>query len=124
MNDRGFTLLESVISLAILSITLVAMLPAFQTFMDANTLSEERSNALAAAQVVMEALRHEDPSLLPSSGSSPIEAVQVGAHEYEVVTHFCRNSSYCGTDIRHIMVEVSFAGKSIYTIETVFTRLH
>ena len=124
MNSKGFTLLESVISLAILSITLVGMLPAFQTFMDANTLSEERSNALAAAQEVMETLRHKDPSSLPSSGSSAIEAVQVGSHEYEVVTHFCQNSSYCGSDIRHITVEVSFAGKSVYTIETVFTRLH
>ena len=124
MNSKGFTLLESVISLGILSITLVGMLPAFQTFMDANSLSEERSNALAAGQEVIEALRHKDPSSLASSGSSPIEAVQVGSHEYEVVTHYCLNSSYCGSDIRHITVEVSFAGKIVYTIETVFTRLH
>ena len=124
MNSKGFTLLESIIALAILSITLVGMLPAFQTFMDANTLSEERSNALAAAQEVMESLRHKDPSSLPSSGSSAIEAVQVGSQEYEVVTHYCQNGTYCGSDIRHITVEVSFAGKSVYTIETVFTRLH
>jgi prepilin-type N-terminal cleavage/methylation domain-containing protein len=123
MSSKGFTLLESLISLGILSITLVSMLPAFQTFMDANTLSEERSNALAAAQEVMEALRHEDPSSLPTSGSSAIQAVQVGSQEYEVVTHYCLNGTYCGSDIRHITVEVSFAGKSVYTIETVFTRL-
>jgi prepilin-type N-terminal cleavage/methylation domain-containing protein len=124
MNARGFTLLESVIALGILSVTLMAMLPAMQTFMDANTLSEERSDALAAAQEVMEALRHRDPASLPSSGSAAVQAVQVGAHEYEVVTHYCQNGSYCGTDTRHITVEVSFAGKSVYTIETVFTRLH
>ena len=50
MNQRGFTLLESLIALALLSVTLVALIPTFQNFMDANTVSEERSNALAAAQ--------------------------------------------------------------------------
>jgi prepilin-type N-terminal cleavage/methylation domain-containing protein len=124
MNSKGFTLLESLISLGILGITLVAMVPAFQTLMDANSVSEERSNALAAAQEVMEGLRHKDPASLPSSGSSAVQAISVGAHEYEVVTHFCRDTTYCGSDSRHIVVEVSFAGKDVYAIETVFTRLH
>jgi prepilin-type N-terminal cleavage/methylation domain-containing protein len=123
MNERGFTLLEALISLAILGIVLVALVPTFQTFLNANTLSEERSNAVAAAQRVMEVLRHQDPASLPSSGSSAIQAVSVGEHEYEVVTHYCQESKYCGTDIRHIVVEVSFAAKVVYTVETVFTRL-
>jgi prepilin-type N-terminal cleavage/methylation domain-containing protein len=124
MNSKGFTLLEALVSLGILGVTLAAILPAFQALMDANSLSEERSNALAAAQEVMEGLRHEDPASLPSSGSSAVQAVTVGAHEYEVVTHYCRDTTYCGADSRHIVVEVSFAGKDVYEIETVFTRLH
>lgn len=124
MSSKGFTLLESLVALGILGVTLMAMVPAFQMLMDANSLSEERSNALAAAQEVMESLRHQDPASLPSSGSSPVQAVSVGAHEYEVVTHYCRNTTYCGSDSRHIVVEVSFAGKDVYAIETVFTRLH
>ena len=123
MNSKGFTLLEALISLGILGVTLVAMVPAFQTLMDANSVSEERSNALAAAQEVMEGLRHEDPASLPASGSSAVQAISVGAHEYEVVTHYCRNTTYCDSDSRHIVVEVSFAGKDVYAIETVFTRL-
>lgn len=124
MNEKGFTLLEALVSLGILGITLVAMLPAFQSFMDANSLSEERSNALAAAQEVIESLRHKDPASLPSSGSSPVQAVTVGQHEYEILTHYCQESTYCDADSRHIVVEVSFAGKNIYAVETVFTRLH
>lgn len=124
MKSDGFTLLESLVALGILGVTLVAMLPAFQAFMDANSVSEERSNALAAAQEVMETLRHADPASLPTSGSSAVQAVTVGEHEYEVVTHYCQNSTYCGTDSRHIVIEVAFAGKDVYTIETVFTRLH
>jgi len=124
MNSKGFTLLESLISLGILSITLVTMIPAFQTLMDANSVSEERSNALAAAQVVIESLRHEDPASLPKDGASTLQAVAVGNHEFEVETHFCAETTYCGTDSRHILIEVSFAGKVVYKIETVFTRLH
>jgi prepilin-type N-terminal cleavage/methylation domain-containing protein len=124
MNEKGFTLLEALVSLGILGITLVAMLPAFQSFMDANSVSEERSNAVAAAQVVIESLRHKDPASLPASGSSPVQAVTVGQHEYEILTHYCQNPSYCDADSRHIVVEVSFAGKDVYTVETVFTRLH
>jgi prepilin-type N-terminal cleavage/methylation domain-containing protein len=123
MNCKGFTLLESLVTLGILGVTLVAMIPAFQTLMDANSVSEERSNALAAGQQVMEALRHQDPASLPSSGSIA-QAVAVGHHEYEIETHYCQNSTYCDADSRHIVVEVSFAGKIVYTIETVFTRLH
>jgi len=123
MNQRGFTLVESLIALALLSVTLVALIPTFQNFMDANTVSEERSNALAAAQEKIETLRHIDPASLPSSGSSGVEAIQVGEHEFEVETHYCRQSAYCGSASRHILVEVSFAGKQVYAIETVFTRL-
>ena len=124
MSQRGFTLLESTIALAILSIALVAMIPGFQTFMDANSLSEERSNALAAAQRTLEVLRYKDPSTLPTSGNDGIQAVTVGNHQYEVVTHYCQNASYCGSASRHIVVEVAYGGKNVYTVETVFTQLH
>jgi len=124
VNARGFTLLESLIALGILSVTLVATIPAFQALMDANSVSEERSNALAAAQAAIEALRYEDPASLPTGGASTVQAIEVGNQEYEVETHFCADSTYCGTDSRHIVVEVSFAGKVVYTVETVFTRLH
>ena len=123
MNSRGFTLLEAVISLAILVVVMAALIPTFQNFLHANTVSERRSNALAAAQVMIEALRHKDPGSLPQTGSSDIEAVAIGEHEYELVAHFCQSSEYCDADSRHIVVEVSFAGKTVYTIESVFTRL-
>lgn len=124
MNEKGFSLIESLVALAILGITLAALVPAFQSFLDANSVSEERSNALAAGQQAMEALRHRDPASLPSSGSSAAQIITVGNHEFEVVTHYCIEPSYCGTGTRHIVMDVGFAGKDIYQIETVFTRLH
>ena len=124
MNARGASLIETVAALAILGIALAAAVPAFMLQMDTNTFAEHHSGAVAAAQQVMETLRNQDPASLPSSGSSAIQAVTVGHHEYEAVTHYCQRSVYCGSDSRHIVIEVSFAGQMVYTIETVFTRLH
>jgi prepilin-type N-terminal cleavage/methylation domain-containing protein len=123
MGDRGFTLIEAVFALAILGITIAAVLPAFVDFLDANTLSEERSNAVAAAQQVMEELRQFDPGSLPSSGSSAVQTVTIGNHEYEVTAHYCRESTYCTTAGRHIILEVNFGGNTVYTVETVYTQL-
>jgi prepilin-type N-terminal cleavage/methylation domain-containing protein len=123
MNSRGFTLVEAAFALAILGITFAAVLPAFIDFMDVNTLSEERSNAVAAAQGVMEELRQLDPGSLPSSGSSAVQTVTIGSHEYEVTAHYCRDTSYCSTASRHIVLEVNYGGRTVYTVESVYTRL-
>jgi len=124
MKDSGFTLIEALVALAILGIAMVSVLPAFQTYVDANKLSEEHSNALAAGQTVMEALRQVRPSTLPSSGSSATQTVHAGDHDYEVVAHYCRETAYCSSTSRHIVLEVSFAGETIYELETVYTRLN
>lgn len=123
MNSRGFTLVEAAFALAILGIAMAAMLPSFIDFLDANSLSEERSNAVAAAQQVMEELRQFDPGSLPSSGSSAVQTVAIGEHEYEVTAFYCRNASYCSAAGRHIVLEVNYGGKTIYTVETVYARL-
>lgn len=124
MSDaRGFTLLEALVALAIMGIALAGLVPAFQAFLDANSASEERSNAVAAAQQVMEMLRQQDPASLPSSGTSAVETIQVGDHEYEVVATYCAQTTYCSSAARHILLEVSFAGNAVYEVETVFTQL-
>lgn len=123
MNERGFTLVEAVVAMAVLFIALVGMLPAYQAFSDSNTWSEQRSDAVAAAQQVMEALRQSDPATLPSSGSSSVQYIDVGEHEYEVVAQYCQIPSYCGTNTRHVVLEVSFGGEIVYTVESVYTRL-
>ena len=123
MRSGGFTLTESLIALAIMGIALAAILPTFLTYADTNDLSEERSGAVAAAQEIMEGLRQADPVSLPSTGSSAPQLVAVGQREYEVVASFCTDIQYCGLDSRHILIEVSHGGRTIYTVESVYTQL-
>jgi len=123
MSERGFTLIEALIALGLLGIVLAGLVPSFISFLDANSASEERSNAVAAGQQVMELLRRQDPASLPGAGSSTIHAIDVGEHEFEVVARYCVETSYCSASSRHIVVEVLFAGDPVYEIETVYARL-
>ena len=120
---QGFTVLEALLAIFLLGVVLTGILPAMLAFLDANTTSEESSDAVAAGQLVLERLRLEDPASLPSSGSSSPESVDVGGHTYEVVKHYCTVPSYCGTDSRHIRVEVIYGGDTVFEVESVYTRL-
>jgi prepilin-type N-terminal cleavage/methylation domain-containing protein len=123
VNNRGFSLIESLIGLALLAIVLVSLLPAFTTLMDANSFSEEHSAALAAGQLVTERLRLVDPGKLPTSGSSSVVAVTVDGRDFEVQTHFCRVSEYCSAGTRHVTVEIRYGGQKVYDVDTVYTRM-
>jgi len=123
MNCKGFTLIEALMAVAILGIALVGVLPSFITLLDANTLSEERSDAVAVAQLVREDLRRTEPSTLPSSGVSAVQLITVGDKEFEALTRYCVRSEYCGSASRHIVVEIAYAGTTVYQIETVYTKL-
>jgi general secretion pathway protein I len=123
VNEKGFSLVESVCALGLLAIVLLGIIPTVQVLMRSNTISEERSNAVSAAQQVMESLRQQAPSSLPNSGSSAVQSVSVGTRDYEVVAHYCTRSEFCNDDMRHIVLEVSYAGHNVYVVETVYTRL-
>lgn len=123
MNEEGFSLVETVCALGLLSIVLLGIVPTVQVLMRANTISEQRSNAVAAAEEVMEALRQQSPSSLPTSGSSPVQTVTIGKRDYEVVAFYCKRSQYCNDDMRHIVLEVGYAGQNVYIVESVYTRL-
>ena len=121
--EFGFTLVECLIAVAILGVALTSLMPSFLDFMDANSHSESRSDAVAAAQQIMESLRRQDPAGWPSTGSSTAEVVEINNREFEVVKTYCLSSQYCGSASRHIVVEVSFGGKVLYSVESVYTRL-
>ena len=124
LNERGFSLTEALVAVAILAMVAVGVLPAFMTHMDANSRNELRSGAISAAQERLEALRLVDPSGLPTSGSTDPQLVTVDGREFEVVTHYCERTEYCQSDAsRALRVEVRFDGRTIYDVETVYTQL-
>jgi len=123
VNERGFTLLEGLLALAILGIALAGILPAFFGYMNVNTRNEMRTGAVAAAQQQMEALRFADPTAMPTTGATGPGYISIANREYELTNHFCIRSEFCTTNSRHVLVEVGFGGNVVYQTESVFTKL-
>jgi prepilin-type N-terminal cleavage/methylation domain-containing protein len=123
VNERGFTLLEGLLALALLSIALAGILPAFFGYLDVSTRNEIRTGAVAAAQLQMEALRVMDPATMPDSGSTGPAFVGIEDREYELTSRYCIRSEFCSTNSRHVLIEVGFGGNVVYQTESVFTKL-
>jgi general secretion pathway protein I len=131
LSARGFTLVEALVAMALLGIAAAAILPAFMVQYDANSRAEIRGGAITAAQQVLEDLRLQDPHTMPDplgSGDPPDQPrqVAVGDQTYDVVARYCERAEFCppaAPGSRHITVEVSFQGRIVYVVETIYTQL-
>ncbi len=123
MNSRGFSLVESLVAMAILAILAAGVLPSMLTQIDSNARSELRIAAISAAQQTFEELRLQDVETFPQSGSAAPRQIRVGDRELEVVVRYCANESFCSATSRHFTVDVFQEGRKIYDAETVYTQL-
>ncbi len=130
VSDRdGLTLVEALIAISILTILLAAVVPAFVQALRINTDSEERSQAVAAAQTVLDSLRAEPPADWPAysaGGDPPVQQIEVGGRTFDVtVRHqeYCDASGDCFDNAREIDLEVSFRDQVRYRVSTVYTEL-
>ncbi|NLF25020.1 MAG: type II secretion system protein [Deltaproteobacteria bacterium] len=126
MKNRvaGFTLVEVLVALGVLALVTSAVAPSFLRFMHYNTRTEIKTEAIQAAQRVLDELRLSDPRTLPTSGSTPSETVMVGGRSYDVTVSYCENATYCPSEnTRHLTVDVVYKGEQVYEVETVYTRL-
>ena len=122
-SQSGLTLLETVIAMLLLAVGMLAIIPGIVHLSDVSSSNELRSAAVQAVQQINERERRTDPAMMPNSGSSAAETVQVGDYAFQVVRHFCQDAAFCMGDARHITTEVSFDGQVIYSTQTVFTPL-
>lgn len=120
-TEQGFSLVEVLAALTILTITLGFAAPIFIGQRVNNLNSEIRTGAVAASQQVLDRLRRTDPSGLPSTGSTT-ETPTVMGYTYQARIYYCETSSYCDTTTRQLRVEVNYNGKTVYNVETVYTQ--
>ena len=123
MANKGFSLIEAIIAVAILGILMAGVIPGFMSNLQTNDQNERRSEAVNLAQQTLETLRRTDMSSLPMQGSSSAETAQ-NSRTYTVVTSYCKVASYCAQNsARHLTVEIRYQGKKVYEVETVYTNL-
>jgi general secretion pathway protein I len=121
VNKLGVSIIEAVVALAILSVALAAVTPAFISFSQVNTKTELKSGAVAAAQQVLDGLRQQAFTDWPSALN-----VDAGSRRYDVGLVVCSaGTAGClsSNNARHVRLEVRYGGKSYYTVETVLTKL-
>ena len=122
-REGGFTLLEVMVAISLMGIMLSGLPAAFISFSQYNSRMELRTQALAAAQQVLDDVRMDDPQSLPSSGSTS-ESKVVDGRTFDVIVNFCDNPTWCDTNSRHLSLEVDYNGQlSIVEVETVYTKL-
>ncbi|RMG39431.1 MAG: type II secretion system protein [Candidatus Dadabacteria bacterium] len=121
-NESGFSLIEVLASLALISIVASGLVPSFALHSHFNNETHTQTLAAAAAQMVMDRLRLENPENLPLSGDST-ETVSAGGKNFTIITSYCLRASYCTSKTRHIALQVTAANKTYFNTETVYTRL-
>jgi len=123
-TQSGFSLMEVIISMALIAIISAGAIPAFLFQFQTVTRNELRSGAINAAQEMLDQVRVENPSSLPMSGSSPVATINAGHRSFSVIVHYCLELDYCAqSNTRHLTVDVSYRGQEIYSVETIFTQL-
>jgi type II secretory pathway pseudopilin PulG len=121
-GERGATLLEVLVAIGIFGVTSMCVAKAFVFHLSTNTVSEQKTAAYQAAQQRLDRVRVDDPGNLPNSGSTT-ETITIGTRPFSVRTSYCLKSSYCTTNTKHLEVRVSYKGRELYAVETVYAQL-
>lgn len=129
-NQVGVSLIEVLVSISLLGIVTTVFITSSISMSRMLSNAETKSQAVLAAQEVLEPLRQEKPSNLPDTLTvqSPVE-VDLNGRIYDVIITYCEEAQYCSSNVtgglvgsRHIKAEVLYEGESYYEIETVFTE--
>ena len=127
-SDRGFTLVEVLVSLTLLLLLLGTATAGFTQLMLSNRRNQFRGDAVAAGRQVIDNLRLVRVDSMPSGNASADEVVTVDGQDFNVTVTYCpAGTDLCGDNTRrHIRVEVAHSSdleRIYYTTETVFTNL-
>ena len=123
-HSSGFTLLEVLAAMTVLSLAAVGMSQGLFVHLKQNGAMEIKTGAIQAAQRKIDELRVLNPAVFPTQGSRGPDLWRMGQHEFEVFTHFCLEPQHCSSpNLRHITVEVAFRGEEVYELQTVLAKL-
>lgn len=132
-KNRGFSLVEAIAGLGILSILIATSTNGFLRLTQANRRNQSRGDAAAIGRKVIDELRLRDIENLPQNGfiesSDPNSPEIVEGREFDVQITYCPPPpapNLCTATQRLIQIDVSDrgdGGRIFYSTQTVFTAL-
>lgn len=122
-HQRGFNLIEVLVAMSLIALVCNSLVASFISQSKFNSLSQERTWAAQAAQMVLDDLRSDDVGSMPLSGFET-RTKTVGGKVYQARVDFCSATTFCTSNtIRHLRVRVTRHGSTLYDVETVYTQL-
>jgi type II secretory pathway pseudopilin PulG len=132
LRESGLSLLETMVALVIFGAIVSAMMPLFVTFRLSNLRNDIRLGAIAVSQRVLDELRQEKISILPSSGKKEelpsgesTRSMAYKGTQYRVEIEYCNPSNNCDATTRHIKVSTFHLNSTqpVFEVETIYTQL-
>lgn len=127
--EDGVTLIEAIIATIMFSLAIFTVVPTLSQFQLQAATNEDRANAVAISQQILDLIRLVDVESLPSSGTystlpdnSSTTNMAYRGQAYTASITYCQNSSLCGTKARQIIIQVSQNGNALYSVETLYTK--
>ena len=124
-HQQGFTLVEVLVALGIFAFLISVASSSLRMNMTTNYRGQLRFEAAQAAQTIIDEIRYEDVSELPTSGLEDVREIHIDTtRSYEVHVEYCSDTTHCtSNDVRQIEVWVKHRGQTIYQTETIFTAM-
>jgi len=126
-HQTGFSLIEVMFALGLFGILSLSMAASFIQHMRSNTDNEIRSGAIQAGQLVLDALRTQDPAGMPGAAGAPETETRtetVAGRDFTVQVTYCQDAALCSSaNLRHIAVAVEYQGRTRFETQTVYTQL-
>lgn len=121
MRDGGFTLIEALVAMVVLTVVLSCVIPMFLGNTRMNTQSERRARAASAVENVLDDLRAQ--TINTRSGTQDVSTV-VGGQTFTVRLTYCRLPQLCTDNSRMVTATALLGAVSYYEAETVFSEVN
>lgn len=121
---KGFSLIELLVSLLLFEVIAAASVAEVAHYIKTSRENQIRTEAAAAAQIVLDEIRAGDPAGLPRNGNGAAQNVALGSHVFQVTPTYCAKAEFCtGNSIRQVHVSVSLNSRVWYEVDTAFAQL-
>jgi prepilin-type N-terminal cleavage/methylation domain-containing protein len=128
---QGFTLLEVMVSLIILLAIVGGVMPVFLSYHLSTINNDIKTGAIALSQQILDELRQEKNvdawattgTVTTTPGGTAIGSMSHSGKTYNAQITYCANTTFCNDTTRQVVLEIRHNNRTIYTVETIYTKL-